>query len=207
MVILEKNISHGKKLIYFDMNNKPSSSPDRNTFQVNKYVEHKESIGEPVEDDVLNMWDVLKKEHEHKFDDPEVRKNNMEYDLLSTEWILEKVRESEVYAQNLYAALCNNDFMKNEIWPILQEQTWSCSWRYAGGIIADMRGEGDYIDWYCSGIRGEPIEQSEFDNLTEDGKIRYLELQAYVSESTVTDEVRKDLLTLGWNVATESDKY
>mgnify|MGYP003705677079 CR=1 FL=1 len=30
-----------------------------------------------------------------------------------TDWILEKVRESDVYAQHLYAAMCNNEFQKN----------------------------------------------------------------------------------------------
>ena len=85
-------------------------------------------------------------QYNHKWDDPESRKDNMEYDLLTTDWILEKVRSSKVYAQNLYCAMCNNDFIKREMWPLLKEQTWSCSWRYAGGIIANMRQQGDYID-------------------------------------------------------------
>jgi len=80
------------------------------------------------------------------------KQDDLEYDLRSTEWVIEKVKADKVYAQHLYAAMCNNDFMRNEVWPILTEKKWSCSWRHAGGIIADMRGEGDYIDWYCSGI-------------------------------------------------------
>ena len=69
--------------------------------------------------------------------------------------MVEKVRSREEYAQNLYAALCNNTFQQNEVWPRLTGTTWSCSWRSSGGIVADMRGSGDYIDWYCSGIRSD----------------------------------------------------
>ena len=108
--------------------------------------------------------------------------NNLENDLLTTEWILEKVRNSSVYAQHLYAAMCNNEFQKREVLPILTGQTWACSWRYAGGLIADMREEGDYMDWYCSGIR----DTSNLDQ--------------FVGESVVTEEIEQDLLTLGWNV-------
>ena len=168
-----------------------SRSPERNTFQRDKYIERQTEKGmmdDPETDKMLALyakWDQLKKDREQ---DPEWQKNNLEYDLRSTDWILEKVRASEHYAQNLYAAMCNTDFTKNEVWPILQEDTWSCSWRYAGGIIADMREEGDYIDWYCSGIG------SGLGNGDEDGT------KKYVGEGIVTDEIREDLLKLGWLV-------
>jgi len=126
--------------------------------------------------------------HTHKFDDPKSHVNNMEYDLLTTDWILEKVRSSDTYAQNLYAAMCNNDFQKLEVMPILKEETWSASWRYAGGIIADMQEKGDYIDWYCSGI-GDGLGNGDSDGT-----------KNYVSESVVTDEIRADLKRLGWIV-------
>jgi hypothetical protein len=119
--------------------------------------------------------------------DLEWQKNNMEYDLRTTDWILEKVRNSEQYAQNLYAAMCNNRFQQNDVLPILKDQYWSCSWRYAGGIIADMRQEGDYIDYYCSGIRDS----------YEGG---------YVSETVITDEIREDLFKLGWLCFSDNDE-
>lgn len=51
-------------------------------------------------------------------------------------------------ATELYRALCNVDWYKNGI-------RWSCSWRYAGGIVADLRNVGeDYLDFYCSGDEG-----------------------------------------------------
>jgi hypothetical protein len=111
---------------------------------------------------------------------------NLEQDLLSCVWLVEKVKCSTIYAQNLYAALCNNEFQKLEIVPILTEKKWSCSWRYAGGIIADLRNEGDYIDWYCSGI-GESYNTN-----------------SYVEEGVITQEIHDDLLKLGWKAIDET---
>lgn len=115
---------------------------------------------------------------------------DLELELLSTDWIIEKVRASRPYSQNLYATLCNNQFVKNDVWPVLKDDRWSCSWRYAGGIIANMREEGDYLNWYCSGITGTMDMGGSAPDLNE----------GYVGEGHVTDEVRNDLLKLGWIV-------
>ena len=174
---------------------KISKSPDRHSFQKEGYVRRQEEAGEPLDEDYLDLFDKMIDEHEHKFDDPNSRVNNMEYNLLTTDWILEKVQASDSYAQNLYAAMCNRDFQKLDIIPILKDQKWSCSWRYAGGIIADMRQKGDYIDWYCSGMGGL--------NLEYDGEETNEQWQArtgYVPESVVTEEIQIDLKRLGWIV-------
>jgi hypothetical protein len=125
--------------------------------------------------------------------DPEWAKNNLEYDLRTSEYIVDKCKNDPAYAQNIYAALCNNDFIKNEIIPILMEETYSCSWRYAGGIVADLVGKGDYLDWYCSGIRGEE-DVAKYFNTPRD----------YVGEGFVTDEVKEDLFKIGWIVVNPS---
>jgi hypothetical protein len=96
--------------------------------------------------------------------------------------------------------MCNRDFIKHDVMPILKNQRWSCSWRYAGGIVADMQQQGDYIDWYCSGIKQLPPTEEEFQNMSLDEQIRAKELDAWVPESVVTDEIRKDLFRLGWVV-------
>lgn len=169
-----------------------SKSPERNTFQLNKYIERCEEKGEEPSEDYLNLWKTLEQSEEENLKNPEWQKNNLEYDLRSTDWILEKVRNSDTYAQNLYAALCNNDFIKNDVWPILKEELWSCSWRYAGGIVAHMQEKGDYMEWYCSGMGGVAgSSESGFEN--------------YVSESVVTDEVKADLLKLGWLVREQNE--
>jgi hypothetical protein len=97
-------------------------------------------------------------------------KANLEHDLIRTEYIVKKC-QNDKYAQNLYAALCNNRFFKNT-------EEWTCSWRSAGGIVADLRNLGeDYMDWYCSGMA---------------------KAEGFVGESIVTPEITNDLLNLGW---------
>jgi len=178
-----------------------SSSPDRNTFQKEGYVKRCEEKGEEPNPDYIDMFKTWREQAQDNIVDPEWQKDNMEYDLRSAEWICDKVKESQVYSQNLYAAICNNDFQKLDVMPILKDQRWSASWRSAGGIVADMREEGDYIDWYCSGIRNnDEISPEEFSNLTEEQQIHYKETQAFVPESLVTDEIREDLKKLGWIV-------
>ena len=127
--------------------------------------------------------------------------NNMEYDLCTTDWIINKVKASRVYSQNLYSALCNNYFVKNDVWPLLTDTRWSCSWRYAGEIISKMREEGDYLDWYCSGIVDpRDVDDEQFFQFTKEEQEEYVQYKQYVSESVVTEEVRNDLLILGWLV-------
>ena len=50
------------------------------------------------------------------------------------------------------------------------DDTFSCSWRYAGGLIAQIRSKGEnYLDFYCSGNEGK-----------------------------VSEEIKKDLNEMGW---------
>ena len=178
-----------------------SKSPGRYTFQKEGAIKRAEEKGEEPNQAYVDMWDQIKIDEANKIHDPKWQKDNMEYDLRSTDWILEKVRNSDNYAQNLYAAMCNNDFTKREMWPILKDQRWSCSWRHAGGIISDMQEKGDYIDWYCSGIgnkeRGFGLDGYE-PTPDPDGR-------DYVPESAVTEEIENDLYKLGWLVVKYDD--
>jgi hypothetical protein len=176
--------------------NKVSKSPERHTFQKEGYVKRQEEKGEPVNEAYLDYFQKIIEDDKHKFEDPQSRINNLEYDLLTTDWILEKVRSNDAYAQNLYAAMCNNGFIRLEVIPVLKQEEWSCSWRYAGGIVADMRQQGDYIDWYCSGIRNDYDDE-------EAGKL--WDGRNYVGEGCITDEIRNDLQRLGWAVAPDGD--
>ena len=181
-----------------------SSSPDRNTFQLENYVKRQEEAGKLPAPEYMDMFKTWREQDQANIVDPEWQKDNMEYDLRSTQWIIDKVKNDEVYAQHLYASMCNNDFTKNDVWPILTDKRWSCSWRHAGGIIADMQGKGDYIDWYCSGIRDAKIlDDDEFRALTKEQQESYIQGKKFVPESCVTDEIRQDLLKLGWIVIDE----
>jgi len=181
---------------------KISKSSERNTFQKEGAIRRAEEKGEEPNQAYIDMWDQIKIDEANKIHDPAWQKDNMEYDLRSTDWILEKVRNNDNYAQNLYAAMCNNEFIKREMWPILKDQRWSCSWRHSGGIIADMQEKGDYIDWYCSGI-GNKESGFGLDGYepTPDPDGR-----DYVPESVVTEEIENDLYTLGWLVVKYKDE-
>ena len=77
----------------------------------------------------------------------------LERDLGASTFVRERVRR-DLFATLLYAALCNTQWKH-----VASGTLWSCSWRYAGGIVAALRGEGDYLDWYCSMGEGLVDEQ------------------------------------------------
>lgn len=140
---------------------KYSSSPERGSFYRGTWAKAL-AEGKTTQEIYDGMMKILDEEQEKE---STVDKTfNLEYDLRSNEEILAKARNSEVYCRDLYSALCNNRFFYGD-------KEWTCSWRYAGGIIADMLQKGDYIDWYCSGNEGH-----------------------------VTEEIRMDLIKLGWIV-------
>lgn len=190
------------------MTKKLSTSPDRNFFHAMCARERAIEDGRDPDTDENVLWEIKRaeewnQESEKREQDPAWQKDNMEYDLRTCDWMLDKVRSREEYAQNLYAAMCNNGFVKNDVWPILKNQTWGCSWRYAGGIVAHMRGQGDYIDWYCSGIKNGATED-ELAQASEEDRERYHWMEKHFApESVVTDEIREDLLKLGWIVVDE----
>lgn len=105
---------------------------------------------------------------------------NMSQDIKSNFDLTQKIKNSQSYAQNMYAAMCNNNFVK------ISEQnnySWSCSWRSSGRTIADIRGDGtDYADWYCSGM----------------AEMGALAVCGYVPESYITEEIADDLYKIGW---------
>ena len=111
-------------------------------------------------------------------------------DMKNSSWFMEKIKEDR-YAQNIYAALCNMRWQPQDVWPVLKDEYWTCSWRSAGGIVAELQGKGDYLNWYCSGMGG-------LAGYTEDEGEQTMLDKKYVPESTVTDEVAADLLKLGW---------
>lgn len=168
---------------------KLSKSPDRGSFR-------KKSLSKRMDPSAYDdLIQAIENQDAQREQDPNWAINNLEYDLRSTDWILDKVRASESYAQNLYAAMCNRQFQRRDTWPILKDDRWSCSWRYAGGIIANMLEKGDYIDWYCSGIKGG----YDLGGIEEDLH------PTWVSEGVVTEEIEKDLNRLGWIVIDQED--
>ena len=180
---------------------KVASSPERHTFQLESAKERAKEDGEEIPEYYENLWKTAKERDEANLVDPEWQKDNMEYDLRSTKWICDKVKASDTYAQNLYAAMCNMQFVKLDVIPILKDQRWSASWRHSGGIIADMQEKGDYINWYCSGMGGLAGGWDQDSETFEQWQAR----TKYVPEGVVTEEIQEDLKKLGW-VAVEWDE-
>jgi hypothetical protein len=170
--------------------NKIASSPDRHTFQKEGYIKRCEEKGVEPNPGYVNMYTTWREQDKENLVDPAWQKNNMEYDLRSSKELCNKVKQSDNYAQNLYAAMCNMTWQSREFWQEMKGEAWSCSWRHAGGIVADMQEKGDYIDWYCSGIGNSEDGYGLSGDKPEQG--------AYVPEGVITDEIELDLNRLGW---------
>lgn len=91
---------------------------------------------------------------------------DLERDLARSRRIRDLVR-SELFATLLYGSLCNTTWRHRESGAL-----WGRSWRHAGGIVAELRCEGSYLDWYCS-----------------------------MGEGLVDDQVLAEIETLGWALA------
>ncbi len=63
-----------------------------------------------------------------------------------------------------------------------------------------MLQEGDYIDWYCSGIGGQVADYNS-EETTEQWRKR----TGYVPEGMITDEIRLDFQKLDWVPAPNGD--
>lgn len=126
-------------------------------------------------------------------------------DMMDCQWFKDKVRASESYAQNLYAAMSNMQWQKKDVWPILKDELWGASWRGAGGIVAELRCEGDYMDWYCSGMGGIAALPEDLGN--EDQLEAAMEARKYVPEGHVTEEILEDLGRLGWQPVPYDDDF
>ena len=64
------------------------------------------------------------------------------------ELFTEKAKESSEFSTKLWSALANVN------WEHEDGSRYSCSFRYAGALVAEMREEEDgmaYMNWYCSG--------------------------------------------------------
>jgi|GEM_PF-5605341 len=59
----------------------------------------------------------------------------------------EKIKSDDEFAKRIYAALTNTLWRNEAI-------EYGASFRYTGGLIADIRGDGNYMDWYCCADAG-----------------------------------------------------
>jgi hypothetical protein len=109
--------------------------------------------------------------------------NDLKNDLINSSLFLKKISD-EIYAQHLYAALCNTEWQKIDMLSILEDDFWFTSWRGSGHIVSDLRNKAlgtveDYMTYYCSGIAGTEFIKNNV-------------------EGIISEEIKNDLITIGW---------
>lgn len=124
---------------------------------------------------------------------------NLELDLKNSSEILAKCKASDAYTQNVYAALCNTQWQKHELFPLIKGYLWNCTWRRAGRIASELRGEGDYMDYYCSGMGGFELSYDV------EQAAAWMTEHQYIAEALITDEVRADLAGLDWHPVSDDE--
>jgi hypothetical protein len=80
----------------------------------------------------------------------------------------ENLREYR-FAQNLYAALCNTDW-------VYRGKPFSVSWRGSGRIVSEIRNKlflhsEDYLSFYCSGISCDYDDRPEERGFLPEGRV------------------------------------
>ena len=103
----------------------------------------------------------------------EVGDRSLELELYQSTYLVDRCNQDpEGFGQQLYAALCNATWIHKDT-----GLEYSCSWRYAGGIVSTMAySMDDYMRYYSSG-----------------------------NEGTVTDEILTELDKLGWEPKEETN--
>lgn len=92
---------------------------------------------------LMNTIEIMREEPKRP-----VFTKSLEWDIGET-WMRDKMEDYD-YATKVYNALCNVQWQHVET-----KEIFHCSWRYAGGIVAQNRRYGeDYMEFYASGGEG-----------------------------------------------------
>lgn len=67
----------------------------------------------------------------------------------------DKIKNDDEFCKELWSALANVEWINDD------SSIFSVGFRYAGALIADIRGSGSYMDWYCSGEYANVSEHIE----------------------------------------------
>jgi hypothetical protein len=103
-----------------------------------------------------------------------------EQDALNNPEFVARLGADLVFAQNVYAAICNNDLID-----LATGDDYGMTWRAAASFVAHLRNlagvefDETYLTWYCSGM---------------------VDIDGWVEEGAITDDVRLAFKTLGWGV-------
>ena len=119
--------------------------------------------------------------------------NSLLESLRADQEILDKIQISEIYAQNMYAALCNNTFQQLDMIEMLKDVQWRISWRGADQIISELSNGKNRV-FYTSGY-GMP--SNDLSGMQYEERNIHFSL-GYVCEGTITPEITEDLFRIGW---------
>lgn len=67
----------------------------------------------------------------------------------------DKIKNDDEFCKELWSALANVEWINDD------SSIFSVGFRYAGALIADIRGSGICMDWYCSGEYAKVSEHIE----------------------------------------------
>lgn len=65
----------------------------------------------------------------------------------------ERIKQDSIFCKDIYSALTNLEWVQSD------GTVYGATFRYVGGLIADIREEGNYMDWYC--CKGEGFASDE----------------------------------------------
>ena len=116
-------------------------------------------------------------------------------DLMASDIIRRKVQDI-VYAQHLYATLASHTFARVDN----KEVKHYSSSRGAGGIVAQLRGTGDYLDWYCSGMIPfeDVITFAQYMCLSPSAQQWNDAAYFFIRDGHQSPEILNDIRALGW---------
>lgn len=83
--------------------------------------------------------------------------SNLENCLMKDDEFLQKIQDLK-FAHAAYLTFCNREWINGT------GDRWSCSWRYAGGLVAQARNVGEsYLDFYLRDLLTPELEPVEED--------------------------------------------
>jgi hypothetical protein len=96
--------------------------------------------------------------------------------------------ERDLHSSPAFRLLCQDDDFAAALYTALENQDWikdgevfGCSFRYAGGLVADLRDKNEcYLGWYCSKPR---------------------DCSYITDEHAIRQDVRDALAGLGWTAS------
>lgn len=111
---------------------------------------------DPTDDDKTLQRVAMSDTHDHETPEKSAPQDDFQAFEVALRTLSERVRMDEEFARELYAALCNMRWRRDDS----HAEPVSMSWRYAGGVVAHLACKGEcYLDYYCSGNEGKVSEQ------------------------------------------------